>query len=116
MRKRALHSWQMRILLDEDLPRRLAELLVGHEVSTVQRSGWSGIKNGQLLELASAQFDVFVTMDRNLQFQQNLAALPIAVLVVEAVSNRMEHLTPMVPAILRELNHIPPKSLRKIGA
>ena len=106
----------MRILLDEDLPRRLAELLVGHEVSTVQRSGWSGITNGQLLGLAAAQFDVFLTMDRNLEFQQNLATLPIAVLVVEAVSNRMEALKPLVSAILDELNHIAPKSLRRIGA
>lgn len=55
-------------------------------------------------------------MDRNLEFQQNLAALPIAVLVVEAVSNRMEYLEPMVPAILKELNHVVPKSLRRIGA
>ena len=59
---------------------------------------------------------MFLTMDRNLEFQQSLDALPIAVLVVEAVSNRMEHLVPMVPAILKELNHIPPKSLRRIGA
>jgi len=87
----------MRILLDEDLPRRLTSMLVGHNVSTVQRSGWTGIKNGKLLGLAAAEFDVFLTMDRNLEFQQNLAALPIAVLVVEAVSNRMEHLVPMVP-------------------
>jgi predicted nuclease of predicted toxin-antitoxin system len=106
----------MRILLDEDLPRRLAELLVGHEVSTVQRRGWSGIKNGLLLGLAGAEFDVFLTMDRNLEFQQNLAALPIAVLVVEALSNRLEHLVPLVPAILKELNHIPPRSLRKTSA
>ena len=106
----------MRILLDEDLPRRLAELLVGHEVSTVQRSGWSGIRNGQLLGLAAAQFDVFLTMDRNLEFQQNLATLPIAVLVVEAVSNRLEDLKPIVPAILNELNHVLPRSLRRIGA
>jgi predicted nuclease of predicted toxin-antitoxin system len=106
----------MRILLDEDLPRRLAELLVGHEVSTVQRSGWSGIKNGQLLGLAAAQFDVLLTMDRNLEFQQNLATLPIAVLVVEAVSNRIEDLKPMVSAILDELNDISPKSLRRIRA
>lgn len=106
----------MHIQLDEDLPRRLAELLVGHEVSTVQRRGWSGIKNGQLLGLAGPEFDVFLTMDRNLEFQQNLAGLPIAVLVVEAVSNRIEHLAPMVPAILKELNHIPPKSLRRLGA
>src|SRR4051794_17375451 len=106
----------MRILLDEDLPRRLAELLVGHEVSTVQRSGWSGIKNGQLLELAAAQCDVFLTMDRNLEFQQNLATLPVAVLVIEAVSNRIEDLKPIVPAILNELTHISPKSLRRIRA
>jgi hypothetical protein len=105
----------MRILLDEDLPRRLGALLGGHDVSTVQRSGWSGIKNGELLELAGAAFDVFITMDRNLEFQQDLTALPIAVLVVGAASNRMEHLASMVPAILKELNHIPPKSLRRIG-
>ena len=69
----------MRILLDEDLPRRLAAMLVGHEVSTVQRNGWTGIKNGRLLGLAAAGFDVFLTMDRNLEFQQNLATLPIAI-------------------------------------
>lgn len=66
----------MRILLDEDLPRRLAAILAGHEVSTVQRSGWTGIKNGKLLGLAAAEFDVFLTMDGNLEFQQNLATLP----------------------------------------
>jgi predicted nuclease of predicted toxin-antitoxin system len=106
----------MRILLDEDLPRRLGVLLIGHETSTVQRSGWSGIKNGKLLALAGSKFDVFLTMDSNLEFQQNLAVLPVAVLVVEAVSNRMEHLVPLVPGILKELNHLPPKSLRRVGA
>jgi predicted nuclease of predicted toxin-antitoxin system len=55
----------MRILLDEDLPRRLGGLLIGHTVATVQVSGWSGIKNGQLLALAETQFDVFLTMDGN---------------------------------------------------
>jgi predicted nuclease of predicted toxin-antitoxin system len=106
----------MRILLDEDLPRRLGALLVGHEVSTVQRSGWSGIKNGKLLQLAAANFDVFLTMDGNLEFQQNLATLPIAVLVVEAASNRMGHLAPLVPNVLKELNHLPARSLRRVGA
>lgn len=115
MKRRAPHSSPMRILLDEDLPRRLAAMLVDHEVSTVQRSGWTGIKNGKLLKLAAAEFDIFLTMDGNLEFQQNLATLPIAVLVVEAVSNRMEHLLPLVPGILRELGQIPPKSLRKIA-
>jgi predicted nuclease of predicted toxin-antitoxin system len=86
----------MRILLDEDLPRRLGASLSGHEVSTVQRCGWSGIKNGKLLALAATKFDVFLTMDGNLEYQQNLSKLPIAVLVVTAVSNRMEHLVPVV--------------------
>ena len=105
----------MRILLDEDVPRRLAAMLAGHAVSTVQRSGWAGIKNGKLLGLAAIEFDVFLTMDANLQFQQNLATLPIAVLVVEAASNRMEHLVPLVPEILKALDHIQPRSLHRMG-
>lgn len=105
----------MRILLDEDLPRRLANRLVGHEVSTVQRSGWSGVKNGKLLALAATQFDVLLTMDSNLEYQQNLATLPIAVLVIQAVSNRIQHLEPVVPNILQELKHFPPRSLRRVA-
>jgi predicted nuclease of predicted toxin-antitoxin system len=104
----------MRILLDEDLPRRLGTLLTGHESSTVPRSGWSGVKNGKLLALAATKFDVFLTMDQNIEFQQNLSTLPIAILVIEALSNRMEHLEPLVPDILKELNHIPTKSLRRV--
>ena len=106
----------MRILLDEDLPRRFGALLVGHEYSTVPRSGWAGIKNGKLLALAATRFDVFLTMDQNLEFQQNLATLPIAVLVVKALSNRIEHLVPLVPSILRELNHFPSRALRRVDA
>ena len=104
----------MRILLDEVLPRRLGRLLTGHEPETVPRSGWSGVKNGKLLALAATRFDIFLTMDQNIEFQQNLATLPIAILIVEAQSNRMEHLEPRVPETLRELNHIPPKSLRRV--
>ena len=73
-------------------------------------------RTGELLALAAARLDVFLTMDGNLEFQQNLATLPIAVLVVEAVSNRMEYLLPLVPDILKELSHLPPKSLRRVGA
>ena len=105
----------MRILLDEDIPRRLGPLLIGHAASTVPKNGWSGIKNGKLLVLAATRFDVFLTMDQNLEFQQNLATLPIAILVVEALSNRIERLRPLVPEILRELNHLQPKSLRRVG-
>ena len=104
----------MRILLDEDLPRRLGALLVGHEAVTVQRAGWSGIKNGKLLALAGTKFDVFLTMDGGLEFQQNLTTLPVAVLIIEALSNRMEHLEPLVPEILKEINHIPPRALLRL--
>ena len=69
-----------------------------------------------MLALAAAKFEAFLTMDGNLEFQQNLAALPIAVLVIEAPSNRLEHLAPLVPAILKELNHLPPNGLRRVGA
>jgi predicted nuclease of predicted toxin-antitoxin system len=104
----------MRILLDEDLPRRFGALLIGHEVTTVPRCGWSGVKNGKLLALAATQFDVFLTMDKNLEYQQNMATLPIAVLVLEALSNRIAHLAPLVPSVLRELNHLPPRTLRRV--
>ena len=106
----------MRILLDEPVPRRLGSLLVGHEVATVPRSGWGGIKNGKLLTLAATKFDVFLTTDQNIEFQQNLSALPIAILVVVARSNRMKDIEPLAPDILTALNYRPPKSLRKIGA
>ena len=104
----------MRILLDEDLPRRFGALLTGHDVTTVQQSGWAGMKNGKLLALAAAKFDVFLTMDQNIEFQQNLSTLPIAVLVVEPTSNRIEHLRELVPDVLRKLNHIQPRSLQKV--
>ena len=105
----------MRILLDEDVPRRLASLLVGHTVTTVPQAGWAGVKNGRLLSLAGSRFDAFVTMDRNLEFQQNLDRLPVAVLVVIAASNRLEHLVPLLPDILRALADLPARTLRKVG-
>ena len=106
----------MRILLDEDLPRRLCVLLEGHDATTVQRCGWAGVKNGKLLALAASRFDVFATMDQNLEHQQNLVTLPIALLVVAAHSNRIEHLRPLLPEILRELDRIVPKAVHRVGA
>ncbi len=106
----------MRILLDEDVPRRLAPLLLGHDATTVPQAGWAGVKNGQLLALAASGFDLLVTMDRNIEFQQNLATLPVAVLVIVAPSNRMEHLTPLLPDILSALTDFPARTLRKVGA
>ncbi len=106
----------MRILLDEDLPRRLGTLLPGHDVLTVPQVGWAGVKNGKLLALAATKFDVFITMDRGLEFQQSLATLSIAILVVGAPSNRVEHLTPVLPNLLRELDRISPQTLRRVAA
>jgi hypothetical protein len=105
----------MRILRDEDLPRRLGKYLTGHDAETVPRSGWAGVKNGRLLALAATRFDVFLTMDQNLEFQQNLATLPIAVLVLGAASNRIEHLEPLVPELLSVLGNVQPKTLRHVG-
>ena len=68
----------MRLLLDESIPSRLRRSLTEHSVRTVIEAGWSGVKNGKLLALAAAEFDAFVTVDKNLPFQQNLATLPIA--------------------------------------
>lgn len=90
----------MRILLDENLPRRLGQLLAGHETRTVARMGWAGVKNGQLLTLAQGQFDIFLTMDQGLPYQQNLDKYEIAVFLLRAPSNSLTHLRPLVPAIL----------------
>lgn len=93
----------MRILLDESLPKRLKDELTGHDVSTVFERGWSGVSNGRLLALAANSFDVFVTADQNLQYQQNLAALPIAVVVLVARDSRLETLQVLVPELLQGL-------------
>jgi hypothetical protein len=87
----------MCILLDESLPRRPSRALVGHSVSTVVEAGWSGVKNGKLLTLAAARFDVFITADQNLQYQQNIATLPLAFIVLAAHDNRLPTLLPLVP-------------------
>jgi hypothetical protein len=79
----------VKVLLDECIDWRLASDIVGHDVRTARQMQWTGIKNGELLALASVSFDVFVTVDRNLFFQQNVAALPIAVVVLQAKTNRL---------------------------
>lgn len=87
----------MKILLDECIDRKLAREFVDHEIKTVPQMEWAGIKNGQLLALAEAEFDVFITVDRNLSFQQNLPQFDIAVIVLQAASNRLADLKPLVP-------------------
>ena len=92
----------MKILLDECIDWRFARDIIGHEVSTAREMGWSTVKNGALLALASEQFDVFVTVDRNLSFQQNLTTR-LAVIVLRAKSNRLDDLRPLVPRLLEAM-------------
>ena len=106
----------MRILLDESLPRKLRLELPGHDAQTVQKRGWSGLKNGALLREASQEFEVLVTGDQNLEFQQNLTTLPIAVIVMVAINNRIETLRPLIPDVLEALRTIQPGQLVRIGA
>ena len=90
----------MRVLLDEQLPRHLAREIGGHDVSMVQR-GWAGLKNGELLRVAAdAGFEVFVTADRNLQFQQNLSQSRLGIILLVASSNALEDLLPLMPSLL----------------
>jgi predicted nuclease of predicted toxin-antitoxin system len=96
----------MKLLLDECIDRKLAREFVGHEVKTVPQMGWAGVKNGQLLALAEAEFDVFITVDRNLSFQQNLPQFDIAIIVLQALSNRLADLKPLVPEVLATLSTV----------
>jgi len=105
----------VRILLDESLPRPLGAALAGHEVSTVRDQGWTSLTNGALLRQAAVTFDVLVTADQNLEFQQNLKALPIAVVVLVAESNRLESLEPLVPNLLEALKSLKAKTLIRVG-
>ena len=90
----------MRVLLDESVPRQLAPLLTGYSVSTVSREGWAGLDNGQLLDRAAQHFDVLVTGDQSLQYQQNLARRHLGVVVIVAPDNRVETITSLSPKVL----------------
>ncbi len=106
----------MRILLDESLPRPLSRLLVGHFVSTVAGEGWTSLSNGALLRRAAEHFDVVLTADQNIEFQQSLATLPVAVVVLVAESNRLESLEPLVPDLLEALKTLKSRTLLRVGA
>lgn len=90
----------MKVLIDECVDWRLSRDIVGHEVKTARQMGWSTTRNGDLLALAAKEFDVFVTVDRNLSFQQNVPAFAIAVIVLRASSNRLADLRTLVPQLL----------------
>ena len=93
----------MRVLLDECLPRRLKRELVGHDARTTPEMGWASKRNGELLRLGEREFDVFLTVDRKLQHQQNLSAFDIAVIVLVANGNRLADLQPLMVQVMAHL-------------
>ena len=100
----------MKVLVNECVNWRLSRDIVGHEVRTARQMGWSTVKNGELLALAAEEFDVFVTVDRNLSFQQNLPAFTIAVIILRAQSNRLADLRPLIPKLLASISSAKPAS------
>lgn len=106
----------MRVLLDESIPIDFAREVRELDTATVIGLGWAGLKNGALLRQAVGQFAVLVTMDKNLQFQQNLAAHAIAVVLIRARSNRIDDLRPLVPQIMAAVAASEPGKIRVVGA
>ena len=105
----------MRVLLDESVPRRIGFDLAPHFARSVQTMGWAGLKNGALLATASGEFDVLVTADRGLRYQQNTAQLPMAVIVMRGRDNTNPTLRALVPALLEKLAAIQKGEVAEIG-
>ena len=108
----------MRVLIDECAPRELKLVLTaaGLECLTVQEAGWSGKENGELLALAESEFDVLVSIDQNIRYQQNLTGRRIAIVILRAPSNRLADLRPVFPACLEALRSIRPGTVAEVGA
>lgn len=91
----------MKILLDENLPRRLKFQLKEHETFTVRELAWDAFKNGELLKImVQENFDIFITADQNLEHQQNLKSIPVAVIVLIAPTLRYEDIEPLLPKLI----------------
>jgi len=102
----------MRILLDECVPWPIHRLLAGHECSTAQQQGWGGIKNGELLQLAEGKFDLFITSDQNLRYQQNLAGRQIAIL--ELSTNKLRRIEAEADLMRAAVTSIKPAEFRRL--
>ena len=103
------------MLLDECVPRKLKRELTDHYVRTVTESGWSGFKNGDLLSLAEVEFDVFLTVDQNLKFQQNLKKFDIGIILLVARNNRLRTLLPLMPEVRKAIDEVKAGDLVRVG-
>jgi hypothetical protein len=106
----------VRILLDENLDWRLERFLPGHEVKSVPRIGWAGLKNGKLLARANRKFDVLLTMDGSMASQQNLSTLNIAIIALHAPSNRLADTSSLMQKVLSLLPQVKPGKVFKVSA
>ncbi len=106
----------MKVLLDECVDARFTPYVTGFDTQTVLSKGWSGISNGKLLALAQAEFDVFVTVDKNLSFQQHLPKFSIAVILVHCKSNRVQDLLLLLPDLLNAIPKAPKGQVSRVGA
>ena len=105
----------MKLLLDENLPHQLRRELPGHDCFTTTYMGWSGVKNGELLaRAANAGFDALLTKDTKLEYEQNLTTLPIAIVILGADSNDIDDIRPVLPALLKVLNSLPPRAITHV--
>ncbi len=102
----------MNVLIDESLPRYLKGVLTGHQCVTVQEMGWSGIKNGLLLAQAEGSFDVFLTADKNLRYQQNIQGRALAILVLP--SNQLSEIKRLAPQIVLAILSMTPGTLTEL--
>jgi len=105
----------VRVLLDEQIPVDFALHLTGHGVRTVRDCGWTGLKNGALLERAAGTFDAFVTLDRRLEREHQLEGRMFGVVLLRARSTRMQDLLPLAPALLEALKDLAPGTVRHVG-
>jgi hypothetical protein len=105
----------MKLLLDEHLPHGLRGEISGHDVFTVAFMGWSGVENGELLLKAAAEkFDAVITNDRGIEYEQNLATLPVAVVFLNAEANTLESLRPLIPVLFQALQSLQPGQFVKL--
>jgi Domain of unknown function (DUF5615) len=106
----------MRLLLDECIPRKFKNSLRNHDCRTVPEEGWAGKKNGELLDLAeNSGFRAFVSIDRGIEFQQNLNPRRIAVILIRTKSNRLADLVAHIPKLIGVLQDLQAGQLIKLG-
>jgi predicted nuclease of predicted toxin-antitoxin system len=107
----------MKILVDECLPAALKGTLtaLGHECETVRRAGYGSKKNGELLNLAEGRWDVLLTSDRNIKYQQSMTGRKVSILILCAKSNRMKDLLPFMPLCAEALLSIKAGQVVEVG-